>query len=333
VDKNSGGTVVNTKTYYPAVGAMRVGSTLYYMLKDHLSSASVVSDASGTIVGEDRFTPFGETRFTTGTMLTDKLYTGQREMAGLGIYHYQARFYSPKLGRFLSADTIVPGYANPQAFNRYSYVLNNPVKLTDPTGHQCSGEPEECFEDDGTMGPGFPGTGGGGGSDDGGGDSGGGGSDDDDDGGDLDYCDTHPGSCGLPPTQPPIILEPTPAEGGASDYYCFSHRYACGGGTPTTSSEEPCRDCALEVALGFLAFLEGAVFAGAGLVLLVASFSAGPIFLISAPFFLAGIAVGVNWIGVGVQEINAGSHPDEHHEIDYLPLVHFFFPDALRNRR
>jgi len=126
VDKNSGGTVVNTKTYYPAAGALRVGSTLYYMLKDHLGSASVVTDTSGTIVGEDRFTPFGETRFTTGTMLTDKLYTGQREMTGLGIYHYQARFYSPRLGRFLSADTIVPGYANPQAF-RGIRCLANPL--------------------------------------------------------------------------------------------------------------------------------------------------------------------------------------------------------------
>ena len=59
-------------------------------------------------------------------------------MAGLGIYHYQARFYSPKLGRFLSADTIVPGAANPQAYNRYSYVLNNPIRYNDPTGHVCS---------------------------------------------------------------------------------------------------------------------------------------------------------------------------------------------------
>ena len=53
--------------------------------------------------------PFGETRFTTGAMKTDKLFTGQREITRLGIYHYRARFYSPKLGRFLSADTIVPG--------------------------------------------------------------------------------------------------------------------------------------------------------------------------------------------------------------------------------
>jgi RHS repeat-associated protein len=59
-------------------------------------------------------------------------------MSGLGIYHYQARFYSPKLGRFLSADTIVAGYANPQALNRYSYVLGNPLKYTDPSGHYAS---------------------------------------------------------------------------------------------------------------------------------------------------------------------------------------------------
>jgi RHS repeat-associated protein len=79
--------------------------------------------------------PFGETRLTTGTIYTDKLFTGQREIAGLGIYHYNARFYSPVLGRFLSADTIVPGYANPQNLNRYAYVNNNPLRYTDPTGH------------------------------------------------------------------------------------------------------------------------------------------------------------------------------------------------------
>jgi hypothetical protein len=42
---------------------------------------------------------------------------------------------SPYINRFLSADTIVPGYANPQNLNRYSYVTNNPLRYTDPTGH------------------------------------------------------------------------------------------------------------------------------------------------------------------------------------------------------
>jgi uncharacterized protein len=116
--------------YYPAAGALRVDGTLYYVLKDHLDSASVVTDSSGNTVGEQRYYPFGEMRLSTGAMLTDKLFTGQREMAGLGIYHFGARFreappkqsgagYSPKSGRFLSAD--------PQSLNRslFAWMLYN----------------------------------------------------------------------------------------------------------------------------------------------------------------------------------------------------------------
>jgi len=59
------------------------------------------------------------------------------------LYDYNARFYSPALGRFLSPDTIVPSPGNPshgdflrsQSLNRYAYVLNNPLRYTDPTGH------------------------------------------------------------------------------------------------------------------------------------------------------------------------------------------------------
>jgi len=71
---------------------------------------------------------------TTGTIYTDKLFTGQRD-TGLGIYDFHARFYSPKLGRFLSADSIVPNPYNPQDLNRFSYVRNNPLRYTDPSGH------------------------------------------------------------------------------------------------------------------------------------------------------------------------------------------------------
>jgi YD repeat-containing protein len=57
VDKTSGRTVTRTVTYYPAAGAMRINiiggsNTLYYIIKDHLGSASVVTDASGVTVGE-----------------------------------------------------------------------------------------------------------------------------------------------------------------------------------------------------------------------------------------------------------------------------------------
>jgi hypothetical protein len=46
-----------------------------------------------------------------------------------------ARFYDPALGRWLSADTLVPDPANPQSLNRYSWVLANPLRFVDPTGH------------------------------------------------------------------------------------------------------------------------------------------------------------------------------------------------------
>lgn len=57
------------------------------------------------------------------------------------MYDYGARFYSPLLGRFISADTIVPSLANPQSLNRYAYVLNSPLRFTDPTGHACDDGP------------------------------------------------------------------------------------------------------------------------------------------------------------------------------------------------
>jgi hypothetical protein len=69
----------------------------------------------------------------------------------------QARYYLPSAGRFISADTIVPDPTNPQQFNRYTYVLNNPLRYTDPTGHYCydpSAGPElmgTCINEDGTT--------------------------------------------------------------------------------------------------------------------------------------------------------------------------------------
>lgn len=51
---------------------------------------------------------------------------------------YKARFYSPTLGRFIQPDSIVPDVTNPQSWNRYSYVTNNPLRYADPTGHSAS---------------------------------------------------------------------------------------------------------------------------------------------------------------------------------------------------
>jgi hypothetical protein len=57
--------------------------------------------------------------------------------------------YGSYLNHFSQPDTIIPDASNPQSFNRYSYVLNNPIRYNDPTGHKCVGNGEECLDNDG----------------------------------------------------------------------------------------------------------------------------------------------------------------------------------------
>ncbi len=136
VEVKISGTQRFTTTYYFAGGqriALRRDGEITYLHGDHLGSASLATDASGAEVSDMRYTPFGETRY--GDAPTDRRFTGQREEAGIGLYDYGARFYSSSLGRFVSADSIIPDPRNPQDFNRYTYVRNNFLKYTDPSGH------------------------------------------------------------------------------------------------------------------------------------------------------------------------------------------------------
>jgi RHS repeat-associated protein len=130
------GTQRLTKTYY-FVGAQRValreGNELTYLHTDHLGSASLATGAGGDQVSEMRYTPFRENRH--GASPTDFRFAGQREES-FGLYDYGARLYSPGIGRFISADIIVPDFIDPQSLNRYAYVLNNPLKYIDPYGFE-----------------------------------------------------------------------------------------------------------------------------------------------------------------------------------------------------
>lgn len=118
---------------------------------------SLVTGSGGAVVSRQDFDPWGAIR--SGSISQTTLnYTGQRK-DGTGLLYYHARYYDLGLGRFISADTIVPGSGaltlwpsdataaplfgqqnapgpqNPQELNRYAYVQNNPLRYTDPDGH------------------------------------------------------------------------------------------------------------------------------------------------------------------------------------------------------
>ncbi len=85
-------------------------------------------------MAEQRYEPWGGVRWQDGVMPTDFGHTGQRAEA-FGLLDYNARYYSPMLQRFISADSLVPNPGAPQALNRYAHAGNNPLRYRDPSGH------------------------------------------------------------------------------------------------------------------------------------------------------------------------------------------------------
>jgi RHS repeat-associated protein len=120
---------------------MRDNTGLYYLHGDHLGSASVTTLASGGKASEMRYTPFGSPRVQAGEMQSSRRFTSQNWDAGVGLYDYSARMYNPLIGKFVSADSVVPKFSRPQSLNRYAYVENRPLNLVDPTGH-CGTTPQ-----------------------------------------------------------------------------------------------------------------------------------------------------------------------------------------------
>jgi len=86
--------------------------TTIYLHGDHLGSVSAATSSTGAILSRQAFTPWGELRAGGGDITqTTRDFTGQKK-DGTGLLFYGARYYDPKLGRFASADSIVPGSAS-----------------------------------------------------------------------------------------------------------------------------------------------------------------------------------------------------------------------------
>jgi hypothetical protein len=104
------------RVYYYANGqpiAMRelppgnAAGTLYFLHSDHLGSTSAVTNLSGSVVARQWYDPYGAVRASTGTLPTKRTFTGQLADE-TGLYFYNARYYSPLIGRFASADPLPP---------------------------------------------------------------------------------------------------------------------------------------------------------------------------------------------------------------------------------
>ena len=117
------------------------GQVQYYFA-DHLGSSRVVTDASGNVLDDADFYPFGGERSYTSTSLNAYKFTGKERDAESGLDDFGARYFTSQFGRFMtpdwSASPVLVPYAdigNPQTFNLYSYVANNPLNTVDPEGH------------------------------------------------------------------------------------------------------------------------------------------------------------------------------------------------------
>ncbi len=115
---------------------------VYYYFADALGSTRVVTTSSGATCFNADYYPYGqESDYTTACSPRYK-FTGYEFDSETGNYYAYAREYDPRIGRFLSAHPLGGWLGNPQSLNRYSYVINNPESLSDPTG-ACG----ESFDD------------------------------------------------------------------------------------------------------------------------------------------------------------------------------------------
>lgn len=120
------------------VHAQQYTPVFYYYHGDHLGSSNIMTDRAGVLVEHYEYTAFGDVRGCSANpsaFQVSNRYTGQVLDSETGLYYYNARYYDPGLGRFIQPDTLVPDPGDSQQFNRYTYTGNNPLKYTDPSGH------------------------------------------------------------------------------------------------------------------------------------------------------------------------------------------------------
>ncbi len=132
------GSTTTITTYYAVDGmriAANVNGTFDYFGYDALGSQVVVLNNSGALIGSQLYGPYGNLCSSSGTLPTSIGFTGQQTDSVTGLDYFNARYYDPLTGQFVSADVV---QGNAQGTSPYMYVMGNPETRTDPTGQMIT---------------------------------------------------------------------------------------------------------------------------------------------------------------------------------------------------
>lgn len=135
--------IVYLKDYAQSSGSYK------FLHKDYLGSILAISDESGNQLERRHYDAWGnfthlkigngavvtnKNTIAEASLLLDRGYTSHEHFMGVGIIHMNGRLYDPLLKRFLNADENIQDPTNTQNYNKYGYVMNNPLLYNDPTG-------------------------------------------------------------------------------------------------------------------------------------------------------------------------------------------------------
>jgi RHS repeat-associated protein len=118
--------------------------TVHYYLSDHLNSTSMVVSAAAVVEEESDYSPFGTEYVLTGSGSNHYKFTGKERDSESGLDYFGARYNSSSMGRFMTPDPLGGLLIDPQTLNRYTYVRNNPLRYTDPTGMYICADSAKC---------------------------------------------------------------------------------------------------------------------------------------------------------------------------------------------
>ncbi len=147
---STGSTTNSAYNEYVFFAGRRIASrngtgTIFYYFADALGSTRTITTGSGTgqtpgqLCYDADFTPYGQEmqhteRLQTTACPPNYRFTGYEYDSETGLNYAFARYYSSRLGRFLSTDPLGGAIGDLQSHNAYAYVLNNPANLVDPMG-------------------------------------------------------------------------------------------------------------------------------------------------------------------------------------------------------